>query len=356
MSSNTLKLILVIGATGAQGLAVIDKLLAPASDGSPSPYAIRALTRDPESRRSRELKAKGVEVVKGAFDDFPSVAAALKGVYGAWVNTDGFTVGEEKETYAGIRIFELAKQAGVRHYVWSNLEYISKKTGYNPLYRCEHYDGKGRVADWLQAQPSVVSDTELSWSMVTTGPYMDTLYIYMFGPLHQREDGTYVFASPVGSGHVPMIALSDLGFFARYTFDHRELTSGKDLEIASEMVDWAHLVDTFVRVTGQKAVYVPQSIDEWFENFTNTDMPVAGERVKGDGSTTWKQNFSAWWALYRDDIITRDMEWVRKINPGGYTLETWMKENKYTGDWKPLLKNMEDGKLPGINKERVSTL
>lgn len=62
------KLILVIGATGAQGLAVIDALLMPSADGSPSPYAIRALTRDPENRRARELAAKGVEMFKGEID------------------------------------------------------------------------------------------------------------------------------------------------------------------------------------------------------------------------------------------------------------------------------------------------
>jgi len=56
-----------------------------------------------------------------------TVVEALRGVYGAWVNTDGFTVGEQKEIYAGIRIFELAKAAGtVRHYVWSGLDYASK--------------------------------------------------------------------------------------------------------------------------------------------------------------------------------------------------------------------------------------
>ena len=59
------KLILVIGATGAQGLAVIDKLLEPAANGTASPYAVRALTRDPTSRRAKELAAKGVDVVKG---------------------------------------------------------------------------------------------------------------------------------------------------------------------------------------------------------------------------------------------------------------------------------------------------
>lgn len=59
--------------------------------------------------------------------DFASVLDALKGVYGTWVNTDGSTVGEQKETYAGMRIFELAKQLGtVRHFVWSNLDYSTK--------------------------------------------------------------------------------------------------------------------------------------------------------------------------------------------------------------------------------------
>lgn len=59
------KLILVIGATGAQGIAVIDALLSSASDGSPSPYSVRAFTRDPSSQRAQELAAKGVECVQG---------------------------------------------------------------------------------------------------------------------------------------------------------------------------------------------------------------------------------------------------------------------------------------------------
>ena len=63
----------------------------------------------------------------GSFDDFPKVLAALEGVWGVWNNTDGFTVGETKEIFAGIRIFELAKQIKtVRHYVWSNLDYSFK--------------------------------------------------------------------------------------------------------------------------------------------------------------------------------------------------------------------------------------
>ena len=63
----------------------------------------------------------------GSLDDLASIKNALKGVYGAWVNVDGFTVGEQKEIFLGMRIFELAKQLGtVKHYVWSNLDYSYK--------------------------------------------------------------------------------------------------------------------------------------------------------------------------------------------------------------------------------------
>lgn len=115
----------------------------------------------------------------------------------------------------------------------------------------------------------------------------------MFGPLNKREDGTFVFASPIGDGHVPMIALTDLGFFARYSFDHREEVSGKDLEVASQMVGWDGpdgLVETFKRITGQKAIFKRQTVEEWMTNLANTDDPVALDTEKG--STTWKTNFT----------------------------------------------------------------
>jgi uncharacterized protein YbjT (DUF2867 family) len=43
------KRILVIGGTGAQGLAVVKALLKPTSDGASSPYTVRILTRNPST-------------------------------------------------------------------------------------------------------------------------------------------------------------------------------------------------------------------------------------------------------------------------------------------------------------------
>lgn len=185
----------------------------------------------------------------------------------------------------------------------------------------------------------------------------------MFGPLHKREDGTFVFATPVGEGRVPMIALRDLGLFARYTFDHRDTVSGQNLEIASDIVNWDYLVSTFKKVTGQKAVVLHQSLDEWFNNLENIDLPLANDINKGvkvEGVTTWRKNFTAWWSLYRDNIVVRDMGWIRRINPQSYTLEKWMRENKYTGQLQmDVLKNVEDGKGDAsvrLNQKVISNL
>lgn len=179
----------------------------------------------------------------------------------------------------------------------------------------------------------------------------------MFGPLNKRADGTFVFAAPMGSGHVPMNALEDVGYFARYTFDHRAETSTQDLKIASDMVGWDYLVSTFRKVTGHKAIFLDQSPDDWFNNFNNADLPVANERSYGDGSTTWRHNFQGWWALWRDDIVKRDMEWVSRINPNRMTVEKWMRAHKYDGQLRPdLLKNTEDGKSVTRNVERTAQL
>ncbi len=63
----------------------------------------------------------------GSVQDLASIAAALEGAYGVFVNTDSWTLSEAQEVFAGMRIFELAKGAGtVRHYVWSSLDNVVK--------------------------------------------------------------------------------------------------------------------------------------------------------------------------------------------------------------------------------------
>jgi hypothetical protein len=48
-----------------------------------------------------------------------------------------------------MRIFEIAVQSRVEHYVWGSLDYSLKKGKYDEKFRVGHYDGKGKVAGML---------------------------------------------------------------------------------------------------------------------------------------------------------------------------------------------------------------
>ncbi|KAJ3783349.1 hypothetical protein GGU10DRAFT_436033 [Lentinula aff. detonsa] len=120
------KLILVIGATGAQGMPVISALLAK-HDGKPSPYSVRALTRDPKSRQAQALASLGAQLFEGRYDDMDCLSAAYEGCYGVFVNTDTSSTGQKTEIYAAIEIFEQAHRIPeMRHFIWRSLDYSSK--------------------------------------------------------------------------------------------------------------------------------------------------------------------------------------------------------------------------------------
>ena len=65
---------------------------------------------------------------------------------------------------------------------------------------------------------------------------------------------------------------------------------------------------------------------------------------------------SAWWNQYRDEVIKRDMNWVRSLNPNGPTLESWMRDNSYTGDYMFVLKRQEHPDELTLNTEVTSKL
>ncbi|KAJ6559527.1 hypothetical protein B0H19DRAFT_1260240 [Mycena capillaripes] len=61
-----------------------------------------------------------------------------------------------------------------------------------------------------------------------------------------------------------MIALKDRGWWARYTLDHREEVSWRELNVTSERVHWDNLVKMYTKVTGKPAVFKRITIDEFY--------------------------------------------------------------------------------------------
>jgi uncharacterized protein YbjT (DUF2867 family) len=85
----------------------------------------------------------------------------------------------------------------------------------------------------------------------------------MFTPT-QLDDGTFVFAAPIGKGQVSMIALDDLAFYVDYIFSNPDKTVGKDIAVATEDVTWEALAKTFTEVTGQKAIAMDLTNEQYF--------------------------------------------------------------------------------------------
>lgn len=73
----TKKILVVFGATGAQGGSVIESILGDVQ--AAQLFALRAVTRDPDSANAKQLAAKGVECVEVGSNSFGSVPAKIVG-------------------------------------------------------------------------------------------------------------------------------------------------------------------------------------------------------------------------------------------------------------------------------------
>lgn len=224
MSPHTTSNIFVVGGTGAQGMPIIRALVADKK------YSVRFLTRDVGSRRARELsELENVSAVAGSFADEATLREGFRGCDGAFVNIDGFNTGEKSEIYWAIRSYEIAIEEGVRFFVYGNLDYGLKKAGYDSRFRTGHYDGKGRVGEWILFQNQVNRD-RMGAALFTSGPYIEMVISPGTPMTPTVEDGVLTWRVPLGDGAVPHVSLEDCGYYVRWLFDHPERANGMDLK------------------------------------------------------------------------------------------------------------------------------
>src|SRR5262245_5817505 len=113
------KVIAVTGATGAQGGGLARSILA----DSGGDLSVRALTRKPDSEKARDLARRGAQVVAADMDDVASLRKAFEGAHGAYCVTPFWEHMDPAREAAQIgAMAKAAKDAGVRHVVWSTLE------------------------------------------------------------------------------------------------------------------------------------------------------------------------------------------------------------------------------------------
>src|SRR5438045_2245437 len=131
MLSNNTKLIAVIGATGHQGGGVLRALQASGQ------FKVRALTRNPD--KHRELAE---EVVEADLDKPETLKAAFEGAHGVFLVTNFQEAGSDELQQATAAI-SAAKDAGVKHFIWSTLPNVEAISG--GKFNVPHFTGKAKV-------------------------------------------------------------------------------------------------------------------------------------------------------------------------------------------------------------------
>src|SRR5689334_7921583 len=202
------KIITVFGATGAQGGGVAHAIL---SDKN-SAFTVRAVTRDPASDKAKALAAMGAELIKADIDDPQSMKAALKDAYGAYFVTFFWAhFSPEKEMEEARHMAEAAKEAGLKHVIWSTLEDTRK---WVPLdddrmptlhgkYKVPHFDAKG-------ASDHFFTDNGVPTTFLRASFYWDNFIYFGSGP-KKGPDGKLYLTLPLDDKKMAGIASEDIG-------------------------------------------------------------------------------------------------------------------------------------------------
>jgi uncharacterized protein YbjT (DUF2867 family) len=308
---NASKIIAVVGATGAQGGGLVRSILADRG----GPFAVRAITRDTGSVTAKALAAAGAEVVAADIDDAASLRRAFEGAYGAYCVTFFWAhFSPDREIAEARAMAGAAREAGVRHVVWSTLEdsrrWIPLDDDRMPTlmgrYKVPHFDAK---AEGDQA----FRDAGVPTTFLLTSFYWDNLIHFGMGP-KRGADGRLAFVLPMGDRKLPGIAAEDIGRCAHGIFRRGPGFAGRTVGIAGQHLTGAEMAASLSAVLGEQVRYdaVPPAVYRGF-GFAGAD----------DLGNMFQFNHD-----FSDEFCAaRSVEFSRSLNPALQTFDDWLKAN-----------------------------
>jgi uncharacterized protein YbjT (DUF2867 family) len=222
------KLIAVIGATGQQGGAVVRALQASGQ------FKVRALTRHPD--KHRELAE---EVVEADLNHPETLRAAFEGAYGVFLVTNFWEKGtdELKQASAAVRA---AKDAGVKHFVWSTLPNVEGISG--SQFHVPHFTGKAKI-------DRIVKEAAFEHHTFVIAPFFYQNLVGALAPQKQK-DGTFGWALPIDPGvrAIHMGDITELGKIVAGAFAHPdESGNGEYLALVGDFMSFNEIIDTLNR-------------------------------------------------------------------------------------------------------------
>ena len=305
------KIITVFGATGAQGGSLAKAILNDAN----KEFAVRAVTRNINSDKAKQLAQLGAEVVAGDVDDAASVEKALEGAYGAYFVTffwDHFSA--EKETEQAKTFANAAKKAGIKHAIWSTLEdtrefvplHDNRMPTLNNKYKVPHFDGKGE-ADKFFIEAGVPT------TFFYPSFYWENFIYFGAGP-KKDADGKLALTLPIGDAKMGGISAEDIGKCAYGIFKKDQELIGKKVGVAGEQLTGQQMADSLSKALKQPVVY--------------NKVPAAEYRSFGFPGAEDLGNMFQFYDEFESHVnMLREVNFSRELNPELQSFDQWLKEN-----------------------------
>lgn len=305
------KVIAVLGATGAQGGGLVRAIM---SDKS-GEFTARALTRNVNSDKAKVLKDLGAEVVEADIDNYDSLKKSFEGAYGVYAVTffwDHFS--GEKETAEAKSIAKAAKEANVKHIVWSTFEDTREWVPLNDnrmptlqgKYKVPHFDSKGEANKYF-------TELKLPVTFLLTSFYWDNFINFGMGPA-KGPDGKLAITFPMGDKKLPGIVAEDIGKSAYGIFKKGNEFIGKTVGISGQHLTGKMMAESFAKALGKEVAYnaVP------FDVYRGFGFPGADDL---GNMFQFKHDFEDYYCG------ARSVEGTKSLNPTLMTFDDWLKEN-----------------------------
>jgi uncharacterized protein YbjT (DUF2867 family) len=306
------KVIAILGATGAQGGGLLRAILRD-SDGEFTP---RAVLRDINSEKAKELSRQGVELVQGDLDDPESIKKAFQGAYGAFCVTFFWAhFSPEKEKMHAKTLADAAKAADLKHVIWSTLEdtrkFIPLEDNRMPTlqekYKVPHFDAKGESDQYFR-------DSGVPVTFLLASFYWENMIFFGAGP-KPTEDGKYALIFPMENKKLAGIGQEDIGKCAYSIFKGGSKYFGQTVGLAGDHLTIDQMAEKMSKAMGKEIIY----------------QPVSAEVYRGfgfPGADDMGNMFQFYADFEKEGLQVRDIERSRSLNPELKNFDEWLKENK----------------------------
>ena len=233
---NDASAVLVTGATGPHGGAVVRGLLA-------HQLPVRALTRNPNSARAQALAALGAELVVGDLLDSNALMSAMRGTRAVYAVTTPFGDGTKAEVAQGQQIIAAAGEVHLPWLILASVASADQATG------IPHFESKWQIEQQL-------ASSGLTHTVVAPSYFYENLG----DPRELIGAGELALPLPA-TRPLQQLALSDLGSVVASIVSRQPEFIGQRIEVAGDQPTPAQMSEDLAKAGGRPVTYRQTSLD-----------------------------------------------------------------------------------------------